>query len=181
MIYLGAQGGSLRSPPCLYLLITCTYIAHTLTHPPSYTLAHEYTTLGTNTHTHTHEHTRTHVLTLSPHTHVHTCMYAHTLSHPHTHPSPPPPPPPPPHTPSPHMQDRGPGMKWYGGLFIGSLWLLMLTTVVVSGIGLLEWLDALYIISYVKIATITSQYAPQVCRLYLQTLTDSYVWLLHVL
>ena len=38
----------------------------------------------------------------------------------------------------------------------------MLSTVIVSAIGLMEWLDALYIISYVKIVTITLQYAPQV-------------------
>ena len=49
-----------------------------------------------------------------------------------------------------------------GALFISSLWLLMLSTVVVSAVGFLEWLDALYIISYVKIITITLQYAPQV-------------------
>ena len=61
-----------------------------------------------------------------------------------------------------HMQDKGPGMKWYGALFISSLWLLMLSTAVVSAIGFLEWLDALYIISYVKIVAIAIQYAPQV-------------------
>ena len=53
-------------------------------------------------------------------------------------------------------------MKWYGALFISSLWLLMLSTVIVSAIGLMEWLDALYIISYVKIVAVTLQYAPQV-------------------
>ena len=60
------------------------------------------------------------------------------------------------------MQDRGPGMKWYGTLFISCLWLLMLFIVVVGAIGFLEWLDALYIISYVKIIAATLQYAPQV-------------------
>lgn len=60
------------------------------------------------------------------------------------------------------MQDRGPGMKWYGTLFISCLWLLILSTVIVSAIGFLEWLDALYIISYVKIVAIAIQYAPQV-------------------
>ena len=60
------------------------------------------------------------------------------------------------------MQDRGPGMKWYGTLFISCLWLLMLSTVIVSATGFLEWLDALYIISYVKIVAVAIQYAPQV-------------------
>ena len=60
------------------------------------------------------------------------------------------------------MQDRGPGMKWYGALFISCLWLLMLSTVIVSAFGFLEWLDALYIISYVKIVAVAIQYAPQV-------------------
>jgi hypothetical protein len=49
-----------------------------------------------------------------------------------------------------------------GALFITCLWLLMLSTVVASAIGFLEWLDALYIISYIKIVTITLQYTPQV-------------------
>ena len=53
-------------------------------------------------------------------------------------------------------------MKWYGALFISSLWLLMLSTVIVSAIGFMEWLDALYIISYVKIVAVLLQYAPQV-------------------
>ena len=49
-----------------------------------------------------------------------------------------------------------------GGLFISCLWLLMLSTVIASAFGFLEWLDALYIISYIKIVTITLQYTPQV-------------------
>ena len=60
------------------------------------------------------------------------------------------------------MQDRGPGMKWYGALFISCLWLLMLSTMIVSATGFLKWLDALYIISYVKIVAVAMQYAPQV-------------------
>ena len=73
----------------------------------------------------------------------------------------------PPHT---LVQDGGPTVKQCGvvvgalggALFISCLWLLMLSTVIVSAIGFLEWLDALYIISYVKIVAITLQYAPQV-------------------
>ena len=68
------------------------------------------------------------------------------------------------------VQDGGPTVKQCGAvvgalggaLFISCLWLLILSTVIVSATGFLEWLDALYIISYVKIVAITLQYAPQV-------------------
>ena len=38
----------------------------------------------------------------------------------------------------------------------------MLSTMIVSATGFLKWLDALYIISYVKIVAVAMQYAPQV-------------------
>ncbi len=68
------------------------------------------------------------------------------------------------------VQDGDPTMKRCGAvvgslggaLFISCLWLLMLSTVIASAIGFLKWLDALYIISYIKIVTITLQYTPQV-------------------
>ena len=38
----------------------------------------------------------------------------------------------------------------------------MLSCVVIGAAGFFEWLDALYIISYIRIVTVTLQYAPQV-------------------
>ena len=60
------------------------------------------------------------------------------------------------------LQREGQRLSIAGALFIGALWLLMLSCVVVSASGLLHWLDALYIISYTTIIGAFVKYIPLV-------------------
>ena len=47
-------------------------------------------------------------------------------------------------------------------MFIGSFWLMMLACVVLGAAGVAEWLDSLYIISYVTLITALVKYIPMV-------------------
>ena len=49
-----------------------------------------------------------------------------------------------------------------GGLYIGSLWLLMLICVLMGAFSFLTWLDALSIISYITLVTTVVKYIPLV-------------------
>ena len=60
------------------------------------------------------------------------------------------------------LQREGQRLSYAGGLFIGSLWGLMLICVVLGAAGVLEWLDSLYIISYVTLITAFVKYIPLV-------------------
>ena len=60
------------------------------------------------------------------------------------------------------IQREGQRLGYAGGLFIGSLWLMMLTCVVLGAVGVTEWLDSLYIISYVTLITVLVKYIPLV-------------------
>ena len=60
------------------------------------------------------------------------------------------------------IQREGERLSCTGGLYIGSLWLLMLISVVLGAVDVLEWLDSLYIISYVTFVTTVVKYIPLV-------------------
>jgi cystinosin len=52
--------------------------------------------------------------------------------------------------------------SWSGVALICLLWLVMFTTLFVSVAGVVDWLDYLYIISYIKLAVTPIKYLPQV-------------------
>ncbi len=67
--------------------------------------------------------------------------------------------------PAPSLQRGKQKLSYSGIALMCFMWLTMLLTLFLSIGGVIEWLDYLYIISYIKLAVTPIKYIPQVSRI----------------